>query len=119
MPEPSTVADPSSEADTLMNDVNSPLEVPDVSTGGATCERSNLSPQLRLAIAFGVLFALKWSLPLLGISSTLQVLTLLVVATCFTWRFWWRCSVNRRGALLLIGSLWVAGIAKILLGEWR
>jgi hypothetical protein len=87
----------------------------DFQVSGPVCERSSLSPQLRLAITFGVLLALKWSLPFLGVPFTLQVLALLVVATFFAWRFWWRCTAGRTGPLLLIGSLWVAGIAKILL----
>jgi hypothetical protein len=62
-----------------------------------------------------VLFAMKWSLPLVGVPPTAQVLTLLVTATLFVWRFWWRCSPDRRGAILLAGSLWAAGLIKIAL----
>jgi len=87
----------------------------DLATAGPTCERSSLSPQARFAIAFSVLFALKWSLPALGLPAIGQVLTLLVVATGFVWRFWWRCSAERFGPLLLIGSLWAAGIVKLLM----
>lgn len=87
----------------------------DPSPVGATCERSRFSPLQRLVITFGVLFALKWLLPLAGLPPTAQVLSLLVVATFFAWRFWWRCGTDHRGPLLLIGTLWVAGIAKILL----
>lgn len=89
--------------------------VPDPLVSGPACERSSLSPQLRIGITFGVLFALKWALPALGLPSTAQVLVLLVVATFLAWRFWWRCGTDRRGPLILIGSLWVAGLAKILL----
>ncbi len=96
-------------------DQDSFASAPDLPQVGPTCERSRLSPQLRLAITFGVLFALKWSLPALGLSSTAQVLVLLTVATFFAWRFWWRCGTDRRGPVLLIGSLWIAGLAKILL----
>jgi hypothetical protein len=92
-----------------------PPTFPDVEVSGPVCERSSLSPQLRLAITFVVLFGLKWTLPFLGVPFTLQVLTLLVVATFFAWRFWWRCTAGRTGPLLLIGSLWAAGIVKILL----
>jgi hypothetical protein len=70
---------------------------------------------LRLAITFAVLFALKRLLPGLGIPPAAQVLTLLVVASFFIWRFWWNCSPDRRGALILGGALWVAGLAKIAL----
>ena len=84
---------------------------------GATCERSRLSPQVRLIITFGVLFALKWLLSVSGLPSVAQVVALPVVATFFAWRFWWNCSTDRRGPLLLIGSLWIAGIAKILLAR--
>jgi hypothetical protein len=87
----------------------------DIEISGPVCESSRLSPVARLAITFGVLLALKYSLPLLGVPFTLQVLAVLVVATFFAWRFWWRCTAGRTGPLLLIGSLWVAGIAKILL----
>lgn len=81
----------------------------------STCTQSRFSPQLRLLITFGILFALKWSLPLTGLAPTRQVLALLAVATYLAWLFWWNCSTDRRGPLLLIGSLWVAGIAKVLL----
>jgi hypothetical protein len=70
---------------------------------------------VRIIITFGVLFALKWALPYSGLSSAIQVIALLLVATFFAWRFWWRCGTDRRGPMLLIGSLWIAGIAKILL----
>jgi len=71
----------------------------------------------RLAITFAVLFALKWTLPLLGVPAPLQVVMLLVAATGFIWRFWWRCSPDHRGALILGGSLWAAGLLKIALGS--
>jgi hypothetical protein len=86
-----------------------------MSPDGTACERSLLPPWLRIAITFGALFALKAGLPLLGLSVMVQVLALLVAATFFAWRFWWTCGTDRRGPLLLIGSLWVAGIAKILM----
>lgn len=82
---------------------------------GPACARSRLSPGLRLVITFGVLFALKWSLPAIGLSSAAQLLGLLVAATFLAWRFWWSCGTDRRGPILLIGSLWAAGLVKILL----
>ena len=82
---------------------------------GPTCARSSLPPGLRLAIAFAVLFALKWALPVVVVPATAQVLALLVTATVLVWRFWWHCSPNRRGALLLGGLLWAAGLLKIVL----
>jgi hypothetical protein len=82
---------------------------------GPACRQSRFSPPVRLLITFGVLFALKWALPLLGLTPTIQVLILLLVATYFAWLFWWNCSTHRRGPLLLIGSLWIAGLVKILL----
>lgn len=96
-------------------DQHSPAGVPEIPPDGPACERSRLSPQLRFVITFGVLFALKWSLPVLGVPSTVQVLGLLAVATFFVWRFWWRCGTDRRGPILLIGSLWIAGLAEVLL----
>lgn len=83
---------------------------------GATCQRSRLSPPLRLAITFAVLFALKWTLPFVMPSAALQVLVLLVAVTSFAWRFWWHCGSDRRGPIILISSAWAAGLAKILLG---
>jgi hypothetical protein len=88
---------------------------PPTPDAGPTCARSSLSPGARLGIAFGVLFTLKWLLPTLGVPPTAQVLVLLVAATMFVWRFWWHCSPDRRGALLLGGLLWVAGLFKIAL----
>ena len=85
------------------------------SNAGPTCARSSLSPGLRLGITFGVLFALKWLLPMFGVPDTAQVLVLLVAATLFVWRFWWHCSPNRRGALFMAGLLWAAGLLKIAL----
>jgi hypothetical protein len=82
---------------------------------GPTCRRSRLPGWLRLAITFGVLLALKYALPMTGIASVGQVLILLVVATCFAWQFWWNCSADRRGVLLLVGLLWLAGAIKV----WR
>jgi MFS superfamily sulfate permease-like transporter len=78
------------------------------------CTPSSLPAWLRFAIAFGVLFTLKYVLPLLGISLALQVLILLVVATFIAWRFWWNCSPDRRGVALLVAVLWIAGLAKII-----
>jgi len=83
---------------------------------GPACARSALPWWLRLAITFAVLLGLKWALPAAGLAPRLQVLALLAVATLFIWRFWWNCSPDRRGALLLGGSLWAAGLLKIALG---
>ena len=80
---------------------------------GDACRRSRLPGWLRLAIAFGVLFALKYAMPLLGVAAALQVLVLLVVATGLAWQFWWNCSPDRRGVTILVGVLWVAGLVKI------
>jgi hypothetical protein len=91
------------------------MSIPEVTPAGPACERSSLPPLARIIITFGVLFALKWALPYSGLSSAIQVIVLLLVATFFAWRFWWRCGTDRRGPMLLIGSLWIAGIAKILL----
>jgi len=85
---------------------------------GPACEASPLPLWSRLAITFAVLFALKWLLPRFGLPGWLQVLALLVVATGFIWRFWWQCSPNHRGALVLGGSLWIAGLLKIVLTPW-
>jgi hypothetical protein len=79
-----------------------------------SCERSRLSPGLRIAITFAVLFALKLGLPSTGLAPALQVLALLAVATFFAWRFWWNCSPDRRGVALLVVSLWTAGLLKIV-----
>ena len=81
---------------------------------GAACRRSRLPAWLRLAITFGVLFALKYALPLVGVSPALQVLVLLLVATGLAWQFWWTCSPDRRGVLILVGALWAAGVVKLL-----
>lgn len=81
---------------------------------GATCRRSRLPAWLRLAITFATLFALKYAMPLVGIAPAVQVLVLLVVATLFAWQFWWNCSPDRRGVLMLIGVLWLAGLIKIV-----
>ena len=81
---------------------------------GDACRRSRLPGWLRLAIAFGVLFALKYAMPLLGVAPALQVLVLLVVATGLAWQFWWNCSPDRRGVTILVGVLWVAGVVKLL-----
>ena len=76
---------------------------------------SGLPGWLRLAITFGVLFALKYALPVVGMAPMLQVLVLLVVATAFAWQFWWTCSPDRRGVAVLVGMLWIAGAIKL----WR
>jgi hypothetical protein len=97
-----------------------PIHIPDsesvsLLSAGPTCERSALPPWLRLAITFGVLFALRWLLPAWGVAPAVQVLALLIAVTFFAWRFWWNCRTDRRGPLILIGSLWIAGLAKLLL----
>jgi len=81
---------------------------------GATCRRSRLPGWLRLVIAFGVLLALKYALPFAGVAPRLQVLILLVVATVFAWQFWWNCSPDRRGVAVLVGTLWLAGLIKVM-----
>jgi hypothetical protein len=81
---------------------------------GNACRRSRLPGWLRLAITFGVLFTLKYAIPLLGVGAALQVLVLLVVATGLAWQFWWNCSPDRRGVAILIGVLWAAGLVKLL-----
>lgn len=81
---------------------------------GAACQRSRFPGWLRLAITFGVLFALKYGLPLFGVAPGLQIIILLIVATGFAWQFWWNCSPDRRGVFVLIGVLWMAGIVKLL-----
>lgn len=82
--------------------------------GARACRRSTLSPPVRFAIFFGVLFALKLALPYTGLSAALQVLVLAAVATGLVWRFWWGCGVSRRGGVALIAVLWLAALAKIL-----
>jgi hypothetical protein len=74
-----------------------------------------LPGSLRLAITFGVLFALKYAMPIVGAAPVLQVLVLVVVATGFAWQFWRNCSPDRRGVLILVGLLWIAGAIKL----WR
>jgi hypothetical protein len=96
-------------------DPDAPHHASNVAADGPVCVQSSLSPQVRIAITFGVLFALKWLLPLAGVAPTVQVLVLVAAATFFAWRFWWRCGTDRRGPLLLIGTLWIAGLAKVLL----
>lgn len=81
---------------------------------GAACRRSRLPGWLRLVIAFGSLLALKYSLPLLGLSPGMQIGILLITATWFAWLFWWNCSPDRRGVALLVITLWAAGLLKIL-----
>ena len=81
---------------------------------GAACRRSTLSPSVRFAIFFGVLFALKLALPYTGLGAAVQVLALAGVATVLVWRFWWACGESRRGGVLLLAVLWIAAIAKVL-----
>jgi hypothetical protein len=80
---------------------------------GAACRRSRLPAWLRLAITFAVLFALKYALPVAGVAPAIQVLILLVVATGLAWYFWWNCSPDRRGVLVLVSVLWLAGLVKV------
>jgi hypothetical protein len=82
---------------------------------GPACRRSRLPGWLRLAITFGVLLALKYGLPIVGVAPALLVVILVVVATVFAWQFWWNCSPDRRGVALLVGTLWIAGAIKL----WR
>ena len=84
------------------------------SESGPTCERSVLPPWLRIVITLGVLFGLKWLIPALGLSETIQVLVIVAVGTFFAWRFWWNCGTDRRGPVILIATLWIGGLAKIL-----
>jgi hypothetical protein len=81
---------------------------------GAGCRRARLPGWLRLAITFSVLFALKYTLPFLGIAPAGQIFLLLLVATALAWQFWWHCSPDRRGVLALISVLWIAGVIKLL-----
>jgi hypothetical protein len=81
---------------------------------GPACRRSTLSPAVRFAIFFGVLFALKLALPYTGLDAAVQVLALAGVATVLVWRFWWACGESRRGGVLLLAVLWIAAIAKAL-----
>jgi hypothetical protein len=81
---------------------------------GDACRRSRLPGWLRLAILFAALFALKYALPLIGVAPGLQILILLVVATSLAGYFWWNCSPDRRGVLVLISVLWAAGLLKFL-----
>ncbi len=80
---------------------------------GPACRRSRLPGWLRLAITFGVLFTLKYTLPLLGVGAAMQILVLVVVVTVFAWQFWWNCIPDRRGIAVLIGTLWIASLFKL------
>ena len=82
---------------------------------GSTCRRSRLPGWLRLLIAFASLFALKYALPFLGMRPQMQVLVLLIVASGFAWLFWWNCTPDGRGVAVLLATLWLAGLAKVLL----
>ena len=81
---------------------------------GATCRRSRLPAWLRLVITFAVLFALKYSLPLLPIPAAVQIGILLATVTVFAWFFWWNCTPDRRGVAVLLVTVWAAGIIKML-----
>jgi hypothetical protein len=80
---------------------------------GPACRRSSLSPRVRFAIFFGVLFALKLALPYTPLAPALQVLVLAATATVLVWRFWWAGGESRRGGILLLAVLWIAALAKI------
>ena len=82
---------------------------------GPACRRSRLPGWLRLVITRGVLFALKYTLPVVGVAPAAQILILLAVATGFAWLFWWNCSPDRRGVAILVCTLWLAGLVKL----WR
>ncbi|HEV3048951.1 MAG TPA: hypothetical protein VGX50_01500 [Longimicrobium sp.] len=77
------------------------------------CRRSTLSPAVRFAIFFGVLFALKLTLPYTGLPAAAQVFALVGTATVLVWRFWWACGESRRGGILLFAILWIAAILKV------
>jgi hypothetical protein len=81
---------------------------------GAACRRSRLPGWLRLTITFGILFTLKYGLPMLGAGAAAQVVVVIAVATGLAWYFWWNCSPDRRGVATLIALLWVAGVVKLL-----
>jgi hypothetical protein len=83
--------------------------------GAPACRRFTLSPAVRFAIFFGVLFALKLALPYAGVPARAQVLALAGAATVLVWRFWWACGESRRGGVLLLAVLWIASLAKILI----
>jgi hypothetical protein len=88
---------------------------PDPTLGGAqSCARSGLPPWLRLAIFFVVVFGLKYALAYTALSAAVQVLALVAVATVLVYRFWWACN-GRRGALMVISTLWIAAAVKIAL----
>ncbi|HEU4885093.1 MAG TPA: hypothetical protein VFT45_22725 [Longimicrobium sp.] len=103
MPISSTSADPASDDDLFRP--------------APACRRSSLSPQVRFAIFFGVLFALKLTLPYTPLSAALQVLVLAATATVLVWRFWWACGESKRGGILLLAILWIAALAKIAMQE--
>lgn len=80
---------------------------------GPSCARSRLSPPVRFAIFFGVLFAIKAALPFTSLSAALQVLVLAAAATVLVWRLWWGCGGSRRGGVVLLSVLWIGALAKI------
>lgn len=84
---------------------------------GASRGRASLSPAVRFAIFFGVLFALKLALPYTNLSATVQLLALAGAATVLVWRFWWACGESRRGGVMLLAVLWLATLAKIIVQQ--
>jgi hypothetical protein len=90
-----------------------PASDDDLFQAAPACRRSTLSPAVRFAIFFGVLFALKLGLPYTPLSAALQVLVLAATATVLVWRFWWACGESKRGGILLLAILWIAALAKI------
>lgn len=86
---------------------------PPTTVYGPACDTRRGPPWRRLAITFGVLFALKWGMPYLDLSPDVQVLVLLVTATALVWYFWWNRGLGRAPVLLMVGSLWIAGLVKI------
>lgn len=81
---------------------------------GAACRRSRLPAWLRLVITFAVLFGLKYTLPLIGLAPAIQILVLLVGVSGFAWLFWWNCTPDRRGVVILLVTVWAAGLLKLV-----